>query len=114
MFKSSFDDTCIYAISFSGVYRCNEYEYDIMTRPNTERTIDSTNPQDDVKLSSGGNEPWRSTSPAVISVTPDSEVRVMRVEIARVDGADRCTATLQRNGSTVEVVELNPKDRVSI
>ena len=85
-----------------------------MTRPNTDRTIDSTNPQDDPNLSSGGYEPWRSTSPAVISVVPESEVRVMRVEITRVDGADRCTATLQRNGYTVEQVELNPKDRVSI
>jgi len=112
MLKSSFDDTCIYAISFSVVPPC--IEYDLMKRPSTDRTIDSTNPQDDPKLSSGGDEPWRSTSPARISVAPQSPVQVMRVEISRVEGAEKCTATLQRNGYTVEVVQLDPKDSVSI
>jgi hypothetical protein len=113
MLKSGFDYTCIYAISFSVVSPCNEY--DIMKRPNADRTIDSTNPQDDTKLSSGGYQPWTSTSPAGISVAPVApETEVMRVEMSRVDGAEKCTVTLQRNGYTVKQVELDTKERVSI
>jgi len=112
MLKSGFDYTCIYAISFSVVSPCDEY--DIMKRPDTERTIDSTNPQDDRKLSSGGYEPWTSTSPAGISVAPETEKKVMSVEMSRVDGAEKCTVTLQRNGYTVKQVELDTKERVSI
>jgi len=110
--KLSFDDTCIYAISFSVVSPCDEY--DIMKRPDADRTIDSTNPQDDGKLSSGGYVPWTSTSPAGISVVFKTEKELMRVVMSKVDGAEKCTATLQRNGYTVQQVEFDLKKRVSI
>ena len=84
---SGSDDTCIYVISFSVVSPCEEY--DIMKRPNSDRTIDSTNPDDDAKLSSGGYQPWRSAQPGAIIIKSDKEVRVMRVVIQRVEGTDK-------------------------
>jgi len=112
MLKSSSNETCINAISFSEVSPC--VEENMMARPNAEQFIDSTNPQDNPKLLPGDDRVWTSEPDAGIVVTPDSPQRVMAVGFPDgVEGAKTVIVGLERNGKPVQQVEVDTSNRVS-
>lgn len=113
MLKSNLDDSCIYGILFSVVSPCKEE--DLMRRPNAERFIDSTNPQESGKLVPDKSGSWISEPNAAMSIAPNETVQVMRVEMQGVKGVDTIFIFFERNGIVVRQLEVEPnKDGVSI
>lgn len=91
-------------------------EEDILKRSGYDKpSIDSTNPTDNPKLTSGDGSTWVSSPPASINVTLTQVERVMRVEVETVSGTKQVSVIFENNdGSPPKQVDVDTSEGVSI